>query len=119
MLNRRSIRIKVLQHIYSFGHNVRLTEDVEDLRSNTLLNLKSSISSIDSYHIQVIILALIFQEIDIKKKSSQKKNKLNFNLSQNKILELFKKKSVIKNEIFSFKSSLTSLNLALPKMSSK
>ena len=108
MLNRRSIRIKVLQHIYSFGHNVRLTEDVEDLRSNTLLNLKSSISSIDTYHIQVIILALIFQEIDLKKKALQKKNKLNFNLSQNKILELFKKKSVIKNEIFSFKSSLSS-----------
>ncbi|MAR64699.1 MAG: transcription antitermination factor NusB [Flammeovirgaceae bacterium] len=108
MLNRRSIRIKVLQHIYSFGHNVDLTEDVEGLKTNTLANLKSSISSIDTYYIQVIVLALNFKEIDFKNKGLKKKNQLNFNLSQNKILDLFQKKSVIKNEIISFNSSLAS-----------
>tara|TARA_Y100000996_G_scaffold396222_1_gene362111 strand:- start:516 stop:1463 length:948 start_codon:yes stop_codon:yes gene_type:complete len=108
MLNRRSIRIKVLQHIYSFGHNVDLTEDVEGLKTNTLANLKSSISSIDTYYIQVIVLALNFKEIDFKNKGLKKKNQLNFNLSQNKILDLFQKKSVIKNEIISFNSSLVS-----------
>ncbi len=108
MLNRRSIRIKVLQHIYSFGHNVRLIEDVESLKSNTLVNLRNSITNIDTYYIRVIVIALNFQEIENKKKALNKKNQLTFNLSQNKILELLKKKAAINNEMVSFNSTLSS-----------
>ena len=47
MLNRRSIRIKVLQHIYSYEHNVGLSDDIDLLKSHTLEDLKKSISNID------------------------------------------------------------------------
>ena len=113
MLNRRSIRIKVLQHIYSYEHNFGLSDDIDSLKSHTLEDLKKSIYNIDSFLYQFLSLSLSFMEIDsrkreINKKSLTKKNKLKFNLSNNKVLEFLGKNKKIKSEIINFKSSLGS-----------
>ena len=68
MLNRRSIRIKVLQHIYSYEHNVGLSDDIDLLKSHTLEDLKKSISNIDSFLYQLLSLSLSFREIDSRKR---------------------------------------------------
>ena len=113
MLNRRSIRIKVLQHIYSYEHNVGLSDDIDLLKSHTLEDLKKSISNIDSFLYQLLSLSLSFREIDSRKreineKSLTKKNKLKFNFSNNKVLEFLGENDKIKSEIIDFKSSLGS-----------
>lgn len=113
MLNRRSIRIKVLQHIYSYEHNVGLSDDIDLLKSHTLEDLKKSISNIDSFLYQLLSLSLSFWEIDSRKreineKSLTKKNKLKFNFSNNKVLEFLGENEKIKSEITDFKSSLGS-----------
>ena len=113
MLNRRSIRIKVLQHIYSYEHNVGLSDDIDLLKSHTLEDLKKSISNIDSFLYQLLSLSLSFREIDSRKrkineKSLTKKNKLKFNFSNNKVLEFLGENEKIKSEIIDFKSSLGS-----------
>ena len=113
MLNRRSIRIKVLQHIYSYEHNVGLSDDIDSLKSHTLEDLKKSISNIDSFLYQLLSLSLSFREIDSRKreineKSLTKKNKLKFNFSNNKVLEFLGENEKIKSEIIDFKSSLGS-----------
>ena len=104
MLNRRSIRIKVLQHIYSYEHNVGLSDDIDSLKSHTLEDLKKSISNIDSFLYQLLSLSLSFREIDSRKrelneKSLTKKNKLKFNFSNNKVLEFLGENEKIKSEI--------------------
>ena len=109
MLNRRSIRIKVLQHIYSSEHNVGLSDDIDSLKSHTLEDLKKSISNIDSFLYQLLSLSLSFWEIDSRKreineKSLTKKNKLKFNFSNNKVLEFLGQNEKIKSEIIHFKS---------------
>ena len=113
MLNRRSIRIKVLQHIYSYEHNVGLSDDIDSLKSHTLEDLKKSISNIDSFLYQLLSLSLSFRDIDSRKrelneKSLTKKNKLKFNFSNNKVLEFLGENEKIKSEIIHFKSSLGS-----------
>ena len=113
MLNRRSIRIKVLQHIYSYELNVGLSDDIDLLKSHTLEDLKKSISNIDSFLYQLLSLSLSFREIDSRKreineKSLTKKNKLKFNFSNNKVLEFLGENEKIKSEIIHFKSSLGS-----------
>mgnify|MGYP005700827595 FL=1 len=113
MLNRRSIRIKVLQLIYSYEHNVGLSDDINSLKSHTLEDLKKSISNIDSFLYQLLSLSLSFREIDSRKreineKSLTKKNKLKFNFSNNKVFEFLGENEKIKSETIDFKSSLGS-----------
>jgi len=102
-----------LQHIYSYEHNLGLSDDIDSLKSHTLEDLKKSIYNIDSFLYQFLSLSLSFLEIDsrkreINKKSLTKKNKLKFNLSNNKVLEFLGENKKIKSEIINFKSSLGS-----------
>ena len=102
-----------MQHIYSYEHNLGLSDDIDSLKSHTLEDLKKSIYNIDSFLYQFFSLSLSFLEIDsrkreINKKSLTKKNKLKFNLSNNKVLEFLGKNKKIKSEIINFKSSLGS-----------
>ena len=102
-----------MQHIYSYEHNVGLLDDIDSLKSQTLDDLKKSIYNIDRFVYQFLSLSLSFQEIDsrkreINKKSLTKKNKLKFNLSNNKVLEFLVENEKIKSEIIDFKSSLGS-----------
>ena len=88
MINRRSLRVKVLQLLFSYYNQVVYKEDKKKLQLEISKQLHQSILDIEKPYFEVISLLIVLKNINeekkqIAKKELIKKSKSRFNLSRN------------------------------------
>ena len=100
MLNRRNLRVKVLQLLYSYYNQSEHSSDLEELQRNLSKELSLSIKNIDKYFYDILSIVIVFMDINLEKKEIAKvekikKSPLRFNLSENPIIKFIKSNSSI------------------------
>ena len=100
MLNRRNLRVKVLQLLYSYYNQSEHSSDLEELQRNLSKELSLSIKNIDKYFYDILSVIIVFMDINLEKKEIAKvekikKSPLRFNLSENPIIKFIKSNSLI------------------------
>ena len=100
MINRRSLRVKVLQLLFSYYNQVVYKEDKKKLQLEISKQLHQSILDIEKSYFEVISLLIVLKNINeekkqIAKKELIKKSTSRFNLSGNKIINFLEKNTQI------------------------
>ena len=100
MINRRSIRVKVLQLLFSYYNQVVYKEDKKKLQLEISKQLHQSILDIEKPYFEVISLLIVLKNINeekkqIAKKELIKKSTSRFNLSGNRIINFLEKNTQI------------------------
>ena len=100
MLNRRNLRVKVLQLLYSYYNQSEHSSDLEELQRNLSKELSLSIKNIDKYFYDILSVVIVFMDINLEKKEIAKVEKIKkspsrFNLSENPIIKFIKSNSSI------------------------
>ena len=100
MINRRSLRVKVLQLLFSYYNQVVYKEDKKKLQLEISKQLHQSILDIEKPYFEVISLLIVLKNINeekkqIAKKELIKKSTSRFNLSDNKIINFLEKNTQI------------------------
>ena len=100
MLNRRFLRVKVLQQLFSYYSQSIHTEDRNKLQRDVSLELVKSITNVEKYFFDIISIVIVFADINLEKKEIAKserikKSKSRFNLSQNLIIKFLRKDKLI------------------------
>lgn len=91
MVNRRVLRIRVFQFLYSYEKTFRHISDFNNYSNNLFSDLEKSIDLIFSIYLEILSLPVHFYNLNLKDKSiSQnlilKKTKSNYRFSQNEII---------------------------------
>jgi transcription antitermination protein NusB len=91
MINRRTLRVKVLQLLYSFYHQSIQSDDNLKLQLKISNELDKSIREIEKNFYDLLSISIIFKKIneekrEIAKNEKIKKRKSRFNLSDNKVV---------------------------------
>lgn len=100
MINRRSLRVKVLQLLFSYYNQVVYKEDKKKLQLEISKQLHQSILDIEKPYFEVISLLIVLKNINeekkqIAKKELIKKSTSRFNLSDNRIINFLEKNTQI------------------------
>ena len=100
MINRRSLRVKVLQLLFSYYNQVVYKEDKKKLQLEISKQLHQSILDIEKPYFEIISLLIILKNINeekkqIAKKELIKKSTSRFNLSDNRIINFLEKNTQI------------------------
>ena len=100
MINRRSLRVKVLQLLFSYYNQVVYKEDKKKLQLEISKQLHQSILNIEKPYFEVISLLIVLKNINeekkqIAKKELIKKSTSRFNLSGNRIINFLEKNTQI------------------------
>ena len=100
MINRRSLRVKVLQLLFSYYNQVVYKEDKKKLQLEISKQLHQSILDIEKPYFEVISLIIVLKNINeekkqIAKKELIKKSSSRFNLSENRIINFLEKNTQI------------------------
>ena len=100
MINRRSLRVKVLQLLFSYYNQVVYKEDKKKLQLEISKQLHQSIVDIEKPYFEVISLLIVLKNINeekkqIAKKELIKKSTSRFNLSGNRIINFLEKNTQI------------------------
>ena len=100
MINRRSLRVKVLQLLFSYYNQVVYKEDKKKLQLEISKQLHQSILDIEKPYFEVISLLIVLKNINeekkqIAKKELIKKSTSRFNLSNNRIINFLEKNTQI------------------------
>jgi len=100
MINRRSLRVKVLQLLFSYYNQVVYKEDKKKLQLEISKQLHQSILDIEKPYFEVISLLIVLKNINeekkqIAKKELIKKSTSRFNLSENRIINFLEKNTQI------------------------
>tara|TARA_B100000003_G_C10912584_1_gene363851 strand:+ start:779 stop:1741 length:963 start_codon:yes stop_codon:yes gene_type:complete len=100
MINRRSLRVKVLQLLFSYYNQVVYKEDKKKLQLEISKQLHQSILDIEKPYFEVISLLIVLKNINeekkqIAKKELIKKSTSRFNLSGNRIINFLEKNTHI------------------------
>tara|TARA_B000000437_G_scaffold99501_1_gene72262 strand:- start:1216 stop:2178 length:963 start_codon:yes stop_codon:yes gene_type:complete len=100
MINRRSLRVKVLQLLFSYYNQVVYKEDNKKLQLEISKQLHQSILDIEKPYFEVISLLIVLKNINeekkqIAKKELIKKSTSRFNLSDNRIINFLEKNTQI------------------------
>ena len=100
MLNRRFLRVKVLQQLFSYYSQSIHTDDRNKLQRDVSLELVKSITNVEKYFFDIISIVIVFADINLEKKEIAKserikKSKSRFNLSQNLIIKFLRKDKLI------------------------
>ena len=100
MINRRSLRVKVLQLLFSYYNQVVYKEDKKKLQLEISKQLHQSILDIEKPYFEIISLLIVLKNINeekkqIAKKELIKKSTSRFNLSGNKIINFLEKNTQI------------------------
>ena len=100
MINRRSLRVKVLQLLFSYYNQVVYKEDKKKLQLEISKQLHQSILDIEKPYFEVISLLIVLNNINeekkqIAKKELIKKSTSRFNLSDNRIINFLEKNTQI------------------------
>ena len=109
MINRRSLRVKVLQLLFSYYNQVVYKEDKKKLQLEISKQLHQSILDIEKPYFEVISLLIVLKNINeekkqIAKKELIKKSTSRFNLSDNKIINFLEKNTQIINGLIKHKN---------------
>ena len=99
MINRRSLRVKVLQLLFSYYNQVVYKEDKKKLQLEISKQLHQSILDIEKSYFEVISLLIVLKNINeekkqIAKKELIKKSTSRFNLSDNRIINFLEKNKI-------------------------
>ena len=100
MINRRSLRVKVLQLLFSYYNQVVYKKDKKKLQLEISKQLHQSILDIEKPYFEVISLLIVLKNINeekkqIAKKELIKKSTSRFNLSDNRIINFLEKNTHI------------------------
>ena len=100
MINRRSLRVKVLQLLFSYYSQAVLKEDKKKLQQEISKQLNQSILDIEKSYFEIISLLIVLKNINEEKKEIAnkeliKKSKSRFNLSDNRIINFLEKNTQI------------------------
>jgi len=100
MINRRSLRVKVLQLLFSYYNQVVYKEDKKKLQLEISKQLHQSILDIEKPYFEIISLLIVLKNINeekkqIAKKELIKKSMSRFNLSENRIINFLEKNTQI------------------------
>jgi len=109
MLNRRFLRVKVLQQLFSYYSQSIHTEDHNKLQRDVSLELVKSITNAEKYFFDIISSVIVFADINLEKKEIAKserikKSKSRFNLSQNLIIKFLRKDTLIIDSLIKHKN---------------
>ena len=109
MLNRRFLRVKVLQQLFSYYSQSIHTEDHNKLQRDVSLELLKSITNVEKYFFDIISSVIVFADINLEKKEIAKserikKSKSRFNLSQNLIIKFLRKDKLIIDSLIKHKN---------------
>ena len=100
MINRRTLRVKVLQLLYSFYHQSIQSDDHIKLQLKISKELDKSIREIEKNFYDLLSISIILKKIneekrEIAKNEKIKKSKSRFNLSDNKALNFIETNSKV------------------------
>ena len=109
MLNRRFLRVKVLQQLFSYYSQSIHTDDRNKLQRDVSLELVKSITNVEKYFFDIISIAIVFADINLEKKEIAKserikKSKSRFNLSQNLIIKFLRKDKLIIDSLIKYEN---------------
>ena len=100
MINRRSLRVNVLQLLFSYYNQVIHKQDKKKLQLEISKQLNKSILDIEKSYYDIISLLIVFKNINEEKKMIAedeliKKSALRFNLSKNSIINFLETNSTV------------------------
>ena len=109
MINRRSLRVKVLQLLFSYYSQALLKEDKKKLQQEISKQLNQSILDIEKSYFEIISLLIVLKNINEEKKEIAnkeliKKSKSRFNLSDNRIINFLEKNTQITDGLIKHKN---------------
>ena len=87
MINRRNLRVKVLQLLYSYYNQSDYSSDLEELQRNLSKELSQSIKNIDKYFYDILAVPIVLLDINLEKKEIAKFEKIKKNQSRFKLSE--------------------------------
>lgn len=110
MINRRSLRVKVLQLLFSYFNLIIQKEDKNYLQLEISKQLNKSIIDIEKYYFDIILLSITLKNINQEKKKIAKnelikKSVTRFNLSNNTVINFLEKNSEIIDGLIKHKNS--------------
>ena len=110
MINRRSLRVKVLQLLFSYFNLIIQKEDKNYLQLEIAKQLNKSIIDIEKYYFDIILLSITLKNINQEKKKIAKnelikKSVTRFNLSNNTVINFLEKNSEIIDGLIKHKNS--------------
>lgn len=113
MINRRSLRVKVLQLLFSYYNQVVYKEDKKKLQLEISKQLHQSILDIEKSYFEIISLLIVLKNINeekkqIAKKELIKKSTSRFNLSGNRIINFLEKNTQIIDGLIKYKNGWNS-----------
>ena len=109
MINRRTLRVKVLQLLYSFSHQSTQSDDVDKLQLKISQELDTSITGIEKNFFDLLSIPIIFKKINEEKRKIAKSEKIKksnsrFNLSDNKVVNFLERNTVIIDGLIKYKN---------------
>ena len=115
MINRRSLRVKVLQLLFSYYNQISFRKDNGDVQLQISNQLEESICGIEKGYYDIFTLCIIFKEINeekrvISKSELIKKSSSRFNLSDNRVIDFIQKNSEIIDGQIKYDNKWTSKN---------
>ena len=110
MINRRALRVKVLQLLFSYFNLIIQKEDKNILQLEISKQLNKSIIDIEKYYFDIILLSITLKNInqekeEIAKNELIKKSVTRFNLSNNTVINFLEKNSEIIDGLIKHKNS--------------
>ena len=113
MLNRRFLRVKVLQQLYSYYSKNNYIKDQNKLQRDVSLELYKSITNVEKYFFKLISTVLVFADINLEKKEIAKSERIKksnsrFNLSNNLIIKFLRKNKSIIDNLIKYKNKWSS-----------
>ncbi len=116
MINRRSLRVKVLQLLFSYFNLIIQKEDKKNLQLEISKQLNKSILDIEKYYFDIILLSIILKNVNqekkqIAKKELIKKSPRRFNLSNNTVINFLEKNSEIIDGLIKHKNTWNTKSL--------
>ncbi len=109
MINRRSLRVKVLQLLFSYYNQVVYKEDKKRLQLEISKQLNQSILDIERSYYDAISLLIVIKNINEEKKEIAKnelikKSASRFNLSNNTIINFLETNSLVIDGLIKYKN---------------
>ena len=113
MLNRRVLRVRVLQFLYSYYSLIKFNDNPKDLKGDFLRNISNSLQEINKYYYKYLSIAILISDIntekrEISKSEKIKKSEARFNLSQNKVIDFLRKNKQFIDNLIKYNISWSS-----------
>ena len=113
MLNRRVLRVRVLQFLYSYYSLIKFNDKPKDLKGDFLRNISNSLQEINKYYYKYLSIAILISDIntekrEISKSEKIKKSEARFNLSQNKVIDFLRKNKQFIDNLIKYNISWSS-----------